>query len=126
MVFSSVSEFTLRLNFALKRRLTLISRFPLHHCVQGPGLDHQRHNLEQRVRGSHGRKFRVGIVRRGNFDNVRSNEVDAFEATNDGAEFPRRPTARLGGAGCGSDFGEAGQQLRYTSSGLLPNAKQKR
>lgn len=47
----------------------------------------------------------VGIISGRDFDNVCGDEVDAFEAAEDRAEFAGCPTAGFGGAGCGCDYG---------------------
>ncbi len=78
-------------------------RLPLPHHAHRPPLHHQTHHLEQRVRRRHGRVLRVGVVRRRHLDNVRRNEVDAFEAADDGPQFARCPAACFGRAGCGGD-----------------------
>ncbi len=45
----------------------------------------------------------IGIVGRGDLDDVGGDEVDALEAADDGAEFARGPAAGFGGACCGGD-----------------------
>lgn len=46
----------------------------------------------------------IGIVRRRDLDDVGGDEVDAFEASDDGAQFARRPAACFGGAGGWGDY----------------------
>ena len=45
----------------------------------------------------------IGVIRRCDFDDVGRDEVDAFEAANDGTEFAGAPAAGFGGSCCGSD-----------------------
>jgi len=45
----------------------------------------------------------VGIVRRRYLDDIGRDEVDAFEAADDGAEFTCGPAASFGGTRCRSD-----------------------
>lgn len=60
-------------------------------------LDHQGHDLVEHVGGGHGGEFGVGVVGRGDLDDVGGDEVDPLEAPDDGAELARGPTPRLGG-----------------------------
>lgn len=48
--------------------------------------------------------FRVSVISRRYFHDIRSYEVDAFETAQYGAKFARRPAASLRCAGCGCDF----------------------
>lgn len=71
-------------------------------------LDHDAHHLKERIRRRHGRMLRVRIVSRRHLDDVRGDEIDAFQAAEDGPEFARGPPARFGGACCGGDCCEKG------------------
>ena len=59
----------------------------VHHLAQRTLLDHQSHDLVQRVGGSHGGELGVGVVSRSDLDDIGSDEVDAFEATDDRADL---------------------------------------
>lgn len=50
----------------------------------------------------HGRQLRIGIIRRGDLDDVCADEVQAVQTADDGAQLARGPAACFGGAGCGS------------------------
>jgi len=76
----------------------------LHHPIQRPLLHHQRHNLKQGVRSRHSRKFSIRIVRGRDLDDIGRDEVDAFEAADDGSQFAGGPAAGFGRAGCGCDY----------------------
>ena len=117
---------------------TLLITLQLHnllggtHVAQRPLLDHQSHDLIQRIlecipsakapnqhvqnrqvkskeiethSSSHSGEFGVCVVSGCYLDDVGGDEVDAFEAANDGAEFACGPAAGFGGAGCGCDCG---------------------
>lgn len=84
--------------------IRLLSILALNHLTQRPLLDHKRHDLVQRIRRGHRRMLGIGIVRRRDLDDVGGDEVDAFEASDDGAQFARRPAACFGGAGGWGDY----------------------
>ncbi|KAH9864871.1 hypothetical protein IAQ61_008816 [Plenodomus lingam] len=44
---------------------------------------------------SHGSKLSIGVIRRGNLNNICRNEVDALKTANNGAEFTSGPAASL-------------------------------
>ena len=48
------------------------------------------------IGSGHGRKLRVRIIRRGNFDNIGRDDMQAVQASQDGAQLARRPPASLG------------------------------
>ena len=73
-----------------------------HHTHRTP-LNHQTHNLKQRICRRHGRMLGISIVRRCDLDDIGCDEVDAFEAADDGTEFAGTPAASFGGACCGGD-----------------------
>lgn len=43
----------------------------------------------------------ISVVGRSNFDNVSTNQIDALQATEQGAKLARRPTAGFGGTSGG-------------------------
>jgi hypothetical protein len=43
----------------------------------------------------HGRKLRVGVVRRSNFNDIGSGQVDTLKATDDRADLASRPSSRF-------------------------------
>ena len=61
-------------------------------------LRHNRHNLIKRIGSSHSRQLSISIIRGRDFDDIRRDEVQALEATDDGADLARAPAARFGGA----------------------------
>ena len=56
-------------------------------------LNHQRHDLIKDVRSRHRCVFSICVVRRCDFNNVRRNEINAFEPTNNGPQLSRRPAS---------------------------------
>ncbi len=72
---------------------------------QGPLLDHQRHNLIEDIRRRHCGQLGIGVIRRGNLDDVRRDEVDPLEPPDDGAQLSCGPASGLRRAGCGSERG---------------------
>ena len=82
-------------------RLRLRSLRPLD--SQGPLHDHQRHDLEQRVRGGHGGQLGIRVVGGGDLDEIGGDEIDALEPPDDGPELPGGPAAGLRGAGRGRE-----------------------
>jgi hypothetical protein len=52
-------------------------------------LDHKSHDLVKNIGGSHGSELGVGIVCGSDLHNICGDEVDAFEAADDRAEFTR-------------------------------------
>ena len=93
-------------SFPLRLQLPALALFPFQFQslqAQRAPLDHQRHDLVQHVGGSHGGQLGVGVVGRGDLDDVSRDEVDALEAADDGAQLARGPAARLGRAGRGGD-----------------------
>lgn len=62
-------------------------------------LDHEGHDLVESVGGGHGGELGVGVVGRGNLDDIGSDEVDALETADDGAELTGAPATGLGGTG---------------------------
>ena len=73
-------------------------------AAKRPLLYHQRHDLEQDVRGRNGGELGVGVVRGRHLDDIGRDEIEAFEPAHDGAELARRPAAGFGRAGCGGDY----------------------
>lgn len=69
--------------------------------THGTPLDHDGHDLEERIRRRHGGQFGVGIVSRRHLHDIGRDEVQTLEAADDGAEFAGGPAARFGGAGGG-------------------------
>lgn len=72
------------------------------HTHRAP-LDHQRHDLKQRVRSRHSRMLSIGIVGGSDLYNIGSDEIDTLEAADDSAKLAGRPAACFGGACCGRD-----------------------
>ena len=60
-----------------------------------PLLHHQTHDFVQRIRRRHGRQLGIGIIRRRHLHDIRGDEIDSLEPSNDGPQFPSRPPARL-------------------------------
>jgi hypothetical protein len=54
------------------------------------------------ISSGHGRELRVRIIRRGNLNNIGRDDMQAVQASQDGAQLARRPPASLGSAcrGC--------------------------
>jgi hypothetical protein len=50
------------------------------------------------IGSGHGRKLRVRIIRRGNLNNIGRDDMQAVQASQDGAQLARRPPASLGSA----------------------------
>ena len=75
----------------------------LPHHAHRPPLDHQTHNLKQRICRRHGCMLGISIVRRCDLDDIGCDEIDAFEAADDGAEFAGAPATSFWGACCGGD-----------------------
>ena len=76
-------------------------------CSQRPS-GHTRHSNwlgNTHISGGHGRQLRVGIVRRGNLDNIGRNDMQAVQASQDGAQLAGRPPASLGSASRGRERG---------------------
>ena len=93
-------------SFPLRLQLPALALLPFQFQslqAQRAPLDHQRHDLVQHVGGGHGGQLGIGVVGRGDLDNVGRDEVDALEAANDGAQLARGPAARLGRAGRGGN-----------------------
>lgn len=93
-------------SFPLRLQLPALALFPFQFQslqAQRAPLDHQRHDLVQHVGGGHGGQLGVGVVGRGDLDDVGRDEVDALEAADDSAQLARGPAARLGRAGRGGD-----------------------
>ena len=84
-------------------RLPIPPLLTLPHYAHRAPLNHQTHDLKQRICRRHGSMLGIGIIRRCHLDDVGRDEVDAFEATDDGTEFTGAPAAGFGGACCGSD-----------------------
>jgi hypothetical protein len=78
----------------------LISR---DHIAKRTLLDHKTHNLIEGVSRGHGGMLSVSVVSRSDLDNVSADEVNAFEAADDSAEFAGGPAAGFRGASCRGD-----------------------
>lgn len=76
-----------------------------HHAHRAP-LHHQAHDLKQHIRRRHRRMFSICIVGGCYFHDIGRDEIDAFEAADDGAEFASGPAAGFGCACCGSNYTE--------------------
>lgn len=72
----------------------LLLQFQLHSLILGDDaewafLNHESHDLVKDIGGSHSGELGIGVICRRNLDNIRCDEVDTFETTNDCAEFSR-------------------------------------
>lgn len=74
------------------------------HLAQRTLLNHQAHNLIQRIRSRHGSMLGISIICRGNLDDISSDDVDALQTSEDGAEFTSRPAASLRGTRSRGDY----------------------
>jgi hypothetical protein len=81
----------------------LLNLLILHHITQRALLNHQTHNLIQRIRSRHSSMLSISIVRRRNLDDVSCDQVDAFQAAENGAQFAGGPAASFRGTGGGGD-----------------------
>ena len=93
-------------SFSLRPQLPPLALLPFQFQslqAQRAPLDHQRHDLVQHVGGGHGGQLGIGVVSRGDLDDIGRDEVDALEAADDGAQLARGPAARLRRAGRGGD-----------------------
>ena len=93
----------LLLGFPNAIRLPISSLLTLSHHAHRAPLDHQTHDLKQRICCRHGRMLGIGVVRRCDFDDIGRDEVDAFEPADDSTEFAGAPAASFRGSCCGSD-----------------------
>ena len=90
------------LTLQLLNRLMLILRF--HHLTQRAFLYHQAHNFIKSVCSSHGSVLCVCIVGWSDLDDIRCNQIDTFETSNDGSQLTSRPTTSFWGSCCRSDY----------------------
>ena len=56
----------------------------------------QKHSY---IGGSHSSELGIGIIRGSDLDDVRGHNLESIQAAQDGAQFARRPTSGLRGAG---------------------------
>lgn len=75
----------------------------LHHFTQWTLLHHQCHDFKQRIRRRHRRQLSVCVVCRRDLDDVRRHQVDTLETADNGPQFARRPSTRLGRSGGGGN-----------------------
>lgn len=83
-------------------------------------FDHDGKNLVENIRSGpktrsitfqikqagniHGRKLCICVISWSNLDDIRTDEVEAVKATDDGAELTGRPASSLGGTGCRCNY----------------------
>jgi hypothetical protein len=61
---------------------------------------------------SHGGKLGIGVVSRGNLNDIGTNQVDSLKATKDGAELAGRPATCLGSTSSGSNYSKCQSSFR--------------
>lgn len=84
--------------------LSIAPRLPFPHYTHRTPFHHQTHDLKQGIRRRHRRVLGISIVGRRHFYDIGGDEVDAFQSSDDGAEFASCPAARFGGACCRCDY----------------------
>jgi hypothetical protein len=72
---------------------------------QWTSLDHDGHDLIQRIRSRHRSQLSIRIIRGSDLNEIRRDNVDALEPSEDRAQLAGRPAAGLGRAGGGSECG---------------------
>ena len=94
--------------------------FILDHFVQWTFLNHETHDLIQGICGRHSGMLCVRVIGRSHFNDVRSNQIDAFKSTDDRAKFASRPSSSFWGSCRWRDFiimlvtDDIGKQSRFT------------
>lgn len=90
-----------------------------------PPLHHDTHNLKERVCRRHRSMLSICIICRRHLDNIRRDKVNAFETTDDRAEFAGGPSAGFGGAGRRGNYRRAmsARRPKDNSVGVLTHRR---